>query len=132
KQQDKSGSTANERWKQARRSDAKLSLGAGLHDGIKSAMNAIYPEVELPDGHSRPLRAGGQSDQRTLGAIFATRKSQEHILLTYSGYQRVTFTFSYIGAESDKQEQDKQQGQTAWLNKIISMQDACSISVSHE
>ncbi|CAK0795874.1 unnamed protein product, partial [Prorocentrum cordatum] len=46
---DKLGTTANERWNQARRSDAKLSLDTGLFEVIAPTMNAICPEIEILD-----------------------------------------------------------------------------------
>eukprot|EP00959_Pyramimonas_sp_CCMP1952_P407351 8537409-Pyramimonas_sp.AAC.1 len=52
---DKLGSTANERWKTARKSDAKISMDNGLRDVIKSTMQAICPEIPLLDGPSRLL-----------------------------------------------------------------------------
>ncbi|CAK0802518.1 unnamed protein product, partial [Prorocentrum cordatum] len=102
---DKLGSTANERWKQARRSDAKLSLDVGLKEVNKSTLSAICPDIELLDDPGRLLRAGGQDGQRSLGALLAIETSQELALLKYSGYQGITFAFSYIGASPEKQKE---------------------------
>eukprot|EP00959_Pyramimonas_sp_CCMP1952_P395546 8288056-Pyramimonas_sp.AAC.1 len=71
-------------------------------------MGAICPEIELLDEPSRLLRAGGQDGQRSFDAILAIKTPQELALLKYSGYQRIAFTFSYIGASPEKQEADKE------------------------
>ncbi|CAK0805662.1 unnamed protein product, partial [Prorocentrum cordatum] len=129
---DKLGSTANERWKTACKSDAKISMGNGLRDVIKSTMQAICPEIPLLDEPSRLLRAGGQAGQRILGAVIAIPKNQEDALLKYSGYQGIASTFSYLGVDAEKQETDKKNIHTVWFNKTISMQEAYSLSKSHE
>ncbi|CAK0860495.1 unnamed protein product, partial [Prorocentrum cordatum] len=129
---DKMGSTANKRWKTARKSDAKISMDNGLRDVIKSTMQAICPEIPLLDEPSRLLRAGGQAGQRILGAVIAIPKNQEDALLKYSGYQGIAFTFSYIGVDAEKQEIDEKKVHTVWFNKTISMQEAYGISKSHE
>eukprot|EP00959_Pyramimonas_sp_CCMP1952_P315664 6606837-Pyramimonas_sp.AAC.1 len=47
KSENKLGGTANERWRQARRTDAKVNLDNGIRDVIKSTVNAICPEIDL-------------------------------------------------------------------------------------
>ncbi|CAK0844191.1 unnamed protein product, partial [Prorocentrum cordatum] len=128
---DNMGSTPNERWKTARKSDAKISVDSGLRDVIKSTMQAICPEIPLLDEPSRLWRAGGQAGQRILGAVIAIPKTQEDALLKYSGYQGITFTFSYIGVDAEKQETDKPH----WaLRKVIvdSSDYGCNVNIPRQ
>ena len=124
--------TAVERYKQQRRSDAKIQLDDQLRDALGAILQRTLVTIPIIEPPTRLTRMGATKGQRTITATFAVAHDVGDRILAASGAQGITYHYSYIG-NSDQAVKDKERIDTIWYpnRREQALQAAYALSVKH-